>query len=164
MEEHISIKMTKKDLSYFVLRLAYVSFSGVFGVFLSLVSLVYLILGGGDTPLEKLLFLFMGLLFTVIQPVMLVGRAGRQVKTSPAFQNTLQYSMKEDGIEILQGEEKVIVQWENLHHFVETKEYILIYVTARRAFVFPKNQLEGKYDSVKAVISQYMKPSKCRWK
>ena len=77
MEEHISIKMTKKDLSYFVLRHAYVSFSGVFGVFLSLVSLVYLILGGGDTPLEKLLFLFMGLLFTVRSEERRVGKECR---------------------------------------------------------------------------------------
>ncbi|MDD6208205.1 MAG: YcxB family protein [Clostridiales bacterium] len=164
MEAHISITMTKKDLRYFVLRHAYTGMSGIMGIVISLISLIYLILGGGDTPMGKLLLLFMALLFTVIQPVMLIQRVDRQFKTSQAFQNTLEYTLSEEGIGVLQGEQKGMIPWENLRKLIETKDYILIYVTARRAFVFPKNQLEGKAESVKDVIRTFMKPSKCHWK
>lgn len=164
MEAHISITMNKKDLRYFVLRHAYTCMSGIMGVIISLISLVYLILGGGDTPMMKLVLLFMGLLFTVIEPVTLIQRVDRQIRTNQAFQNTLNYTLNEEGIGVLQGDQEGMIPWENLRKLIETKDYILIYVTARRAFVFPKNQLEGNYESVRNVISKYMKSSKCRWK
>lgn len=164
MEESISVKMTKKDLTYFILWHNYTSVSGIFGVIFSLLALAYLILGGGQTLAMKMVLLFMGLLFTVAEPLQLMQRASRQIQGSQYFQNNLVYTLKEEGIEVTQGAENGTIPWESLCKIVETKDYVFVYVTARRAFVFPKDQMEGKYEMVKAIISKYMKPSKCRWK
>lgn len=164
MEESISIKMTKKDLTYFILRHNYTSVSGVCGIIFSLLALAYLILGGGQTLAMKMVLLFMGLLFTVAEPLQLIQRASRQIQSSQYFQNNLIYTLKEEGIEVTQGDENGTIPWDSLRKIIETKEYVFVYVTARRAFVFPKNQMDGKYDTVRAIISKYMKPSKCRWK
>lgn len=159
------VKIGVKDLYYFLLSYNYKSFGGLFGLLISVVCLVYLAITCKDNSSgANLLFLFLGLLFTVIQPLMLFQKAAQQVTKSPAFREPLEYEVNEEGVVIRQNAEEVPVTWNAIVKVVEDKKQILIYTSRVNACIWPKEQFAEQVEEVKEAISAHMEPNLCKWK
>ena len=158
------MKIGVKDLYHFLMSYNYKSFGGIFGVLISIVCLIYLAISFQDNGSgANLLFLFLGLLFTVLQPLMLFQKAAQQATTSPAFREPLEYELNEEGIVISQKSEKVPVSWDAIVKVVEDKKQILIYTSRVNACIWPKEQFEDQVEEVKEMISSSVEKQICKW-
>ena len=152
------IKIGVMDLFRFLMHYNYKNAGGVIGIGISVVCLGYLLYSfPHNTNMMNLLLLFMGLLFTVIQPLMLLKKAAVQVVKNPAFQEYLEYEVGEEGITICQKELEQKVLWQDIYKIVENKKQMLIYTSRVNACIWPKEQVgEEKLQQIKADIVEYV--------
>ena len=162
--EKFQIKIRVKDLYRFLMYYNYKSIGGVVGVLISVVSFGYLLISfQGNSNGTNLLLLVVGLLFTVIQPLMLLQKSAMQATQNPGFRNPLEYEIGEQGVVIRQSAEEVSVPWENIVSIVETKKQILVYTSRVNACIWPKDQFAEQQQGIKQIIAQYMEPQYCKW-
>ena len=153
MEAKFSVTMTVGDMYRFLLRHAYISKSGVFSLLISLGALVLFIVQY-DTldPFKRMCLLLVAALFTIIFPIQMSLQAAKAVKLNPVFQKPLEYVINDDGISVCQGDENVLLPWSGVFRTMETKTQIVIYSSARNAFILPKNQLKEQAEIVSKLI------------
>lgn len=166
MQKKVSfqVKIGVKDLYHFLMSYNYKSFGGGFGLFISIVCLIYLVISfRTNTFGANLLFLFLGLLFTVLQPIMLFQKAAQQATTSPAFREPLEYELNEEGVVIRQNSEEVPVAWDAIVKVVEDKKQILIYTSRVNACIWPKEQFTDQVEVVKEKICASVEKKICKW-
>lgn len=165
-EEEITgfdIKTGEKDLSNFVLHHSYRSASGVLGVILSAAALIYLIIGFSTMDnLMRGALLVIGLLFTVVNPLMLVSKAKRQARTNKSFQIPIHYSMTASYLVLTQDDQWVQIPWKNVYKVTDTGRSIIVYVSRIRAFIWPKSQLGSKQAFVMSVLRKKVAPAKIK--
>ena len=87
-EIRINVRIGTMDLFSFMLYHTYTNLSGLFGLGLSLLSFAMLIGGfaAGDT-VKTIILLVLGLLFTVVNPMMLFVKSKQQAMNNPATSN-----------------------------------------------------------------------------
>jgi hypothetical protein len=159
-EIEFNVELTVKELYAFSMHHTYTGLSGIFGVILSLGSLVVCAVQFAqlDTA-ARLILIFIGCLFTVIQPVMLYTKAKTQVKQNENINAALHYKLTEEGVEISQGEQEVFVKWQDIRRRVKTKKAVYLYTSPVRAFIFPASQC-GDFGKVSGFIDTQMKQCK----
>jgi hypothetical protein len=140
------IKIRVKDLFGFTL---YHSYAGIFGKMwlgLSIVALIgFFVTFGTVTPQYSAALLFIGLLFTVINPILLYQKcASRMKKTKEAYELPFCYTCEANGILLVQGENKVKYTWDMIFQFVETKKAVYMMMDPMHACIIPKDQLGEK--------------------
>lgn len=151
----VSVKLSVIDMYYFMLRHTYTAFSGWFGIVISLAAFVLLICGVGRGDKRAVFALiFLSLLFTVINPLILFIKSWKQVKLSPMFQKPISYGFGDGGIEIRQGEERAAVYWDEVVKAVCKENLIIIYMSRIRAFILPVRQFEEECDKVMGIIRE----------
>lgn len=164
-ETKLSIQIQPADMHQFLVRRNYTSFSGLFGLIISVAAVIYLLLTfRTNTPNRNVLLLLIGALFLVIQPIQLKLTAYQKVKLTPMFKEPLEYVLNDKGIKIQQKEEEAQIAWKDVRKVVETNKSIFVYTSPISAFIFPKNQYVAQYDAVKSIIKQHVKEEQCRWK
>lgn len=157
------IKTGEDDMKNFVLYHNYRCASGVLGLALSVAALVYLIIGFNSMDnVMRIALVFIGLLFTVVNPCMLSYKAKRQVRTNEGFKLPIHYGMTASYLILTQGEQWVQVPWKNIYKIVDTRRSIVIYVSRMRAYVWPKDQLGGQFDEVMVLLRRKVAPEKVR--
>ncbi len=157
MEIKLKIQLTVKELYDFLIAHTYSSFSGWAGVFLSVCALVSFAFSVNVEEMNiayKFVLLLTGLLFTVIQPVMLYQRARNQVKQSEAINKPLEYTISYEGITVACGEEFVKYDWNRIMKITSTKKNILVYTSSIRAFVLPKREISQYMDDFKKIVRE----------
>lgn len=148
------ILLKEKDMRHFMFRHTYTSFSGWFGVLLSLIALVMLIIGWKQYDIIHIVALgILALLFTVVQPIQIVLRAKRQIKQQDMFHDTLIYNLCEEGILVRQGEQYVNVEWSGIRKITNTRKAMFIYTSPVRAFILPYDQIDDSGE-FKRIISE----------
>ena len=163
-EIKVRVNMKTNNMYDFLFHHTYSNASGIVGVLLSLVALVYLLLNLGNLSNAKIILLILGaLLFTVINPGMLYVKAAQQVKLSPMFKDTLCYILNQEGITVEQAEQQLVIKWEEVQKVIETKQNIIIYVSKVSAFILPKDAFE-EYGKAVQFISENVDKKKCKWK
>lgn len=157
----VSVKISVMDMYYFMMRHTYSAFSGWFGIVLSLVSFILLIIGvgRGDRILTGVLII-LSLLFTVINPVLLFIKSWKQVILNPMFQKPISYGFGKEGIEITQEEEWAGVRWDEVVKTVFKKKHIIIYMSRIRAFILPIGQFENEYPRIAEMIKENVREGK----
>lgn len=136
-------KVGERDLYHFLMRHFYTSFSGIFGVILSLAALILLIQGIGKRDILQLVVLFvMAALFTVVQPLQMKMKAAQQIKKNPIFQEFLHYVVNKKNITVSQKGESTTLEWQSVRKVVESKKAFYLYMTVMNANVIPKGQME----------------------
>lgn len=120
---------------------------GFFSIYLSFVREEY-----------KLIFLFLGIVFIVYEPITAAYRAYVQAKLTPAFQQPLHYRLCEEGIEISQGEEKQMAKWEQCVKACNTRKSIFVYTSKANAFIFPRTDLGNLTEDVISYIATHVSP------
>ncbi|HBA96670.1 MAG TPA: hypothetical protein DCZ23_01040 [Lachnospiraceae bacterium] len=156
-EIEFDIRLTTSELYAFSMRHAYSGLSGIAGLVISFGSLVICALDFKHMQTTSFIALIViGLLFTVIQPVMLYGKARVQVKRNENINGSLHYKLSEKGIEISQGEQTASVKWHEVRKRKMAKNAIYLYMSPIRAFIFPKSQCNGYFDDAAALIKDMM--------
>jgi hypothetical protein len=161
MEEktiELHVKIRTKELFSFLLHHTYTSISGLFGLAVSLISLGILATGyaKGD-DFRTIVLLVLGLLFTVINPVMLFGKAKKQALTNPLYKKELVYRLDEKGITLVLEEASETVPWENIRKWKKTGKIEILYTSPIHAVLLPFASMEGKRSEVEALLQERLK-------
>ena len=164
-EIKLTIHIKTMDMFWFFMKHFYSSFSGIFGVIVSLGALVFWVLSlGKREPFQMVLLLILASLFTVLQPMQFLMKAYQQVKLSPIYKEPIDYILTEKEICVHQKEETVQIPWENVYKVVESGKAIYIYTSAVHSFIWPKSQTNEKTESIKALIKEKAQADKCKLK
>ena len=164
-EVKISVLIKVKDMIYFLFYHNYTHLSGWIGVGISMAALIMLIITYKDNPFAtNFLLIILASLFTVFQPINLCLKAAQQVKLNPMFKEHLNYTLNNEGIGISQGDDSMVISWEEVRKVIEGKNHITIYVSAVRAYILPKEYYEEQYQQVKEVIKENTGERVCKWK
>lgn len=160
-ETEFDIKLTVGELYAFSMRHTYSGVSGIAGLIISFGSLAVCALRYKYLDKSAVLALvIIGLLFTVVQPFMLYGKAKTQIKKNKSINDSLHYKLSENGIEISQGEQQAFVKWYEIRRRVFTKNAMYLYMSPVRAFIFPKNQCGEGFDSAVLLVKKMMEKYK----
>ena len=160
MEVKASVQLSTKQLYEFLMRHTYFCFGGVVGLLLSIggFAAFALLLDNKDVTATYLGVLFgIGLLFTVIQPLIVLRNARKQSKAYKKY--PLEYTISERGIEVKQDDAEGSNSWENIMKIVSTKRLIIIYTSRVHAYVIPRAALEGSMDEFKELVKTYCQAS-----
>lgn len=149
MKKEIKFKiMMKTPYMYdFLLRNAYEGFKGIVGIIISVGAFILYIkgYGGEDRFMNGLLLVIAALL--VLNPFYLYYKALKQVKLNKCFQEPLNYTVNQEGITVGQGTEEGTIPWDAIATVKKTRKSILVYLSKRVAYIFPKDELKEEYDS-----------------
>ena len=140
-ELNFDAKLSADELFAFSLRHTYKSMSGIVGLIISFASLI--ICAVRFKYLDKtaiMALIIIGLIFTVIQPIMLWSKAKAQVRKNKSINARLHYTINDEGITVSQGEQEAKVKWYEIRKTVIVKDAIYVYMSPVRAFIFTKKQ------------------------
>lgn len=156
-EIEFDTKVDRKDLYHFLMRHFYTSFSGIFGLILSLGAfIVFVVSIGKREPFQLLILIVMASLFTIVQPLQMLQKASYQIKKNPVFQQPLHYIVNEQGITVRQNGESSTIEWKEIRKIVETKQAFLVYMTSLNANVIPKDQMEEQSEMFRNIVKENM--------
>ena len=153
MEVKTSVQLSTKQLYEFLMRHTYYSFGGVLGLLLSIGGFVgfFVLLPDKRISAMYLGVLFgIGLLFTVIQPLIVYRNARKQSKAYKKF--PLYYTISERGIEVEQDDAKGSNTWDNVMKIVSTKRLVIIYTSRMHAYVIPREALKDSMEEFKEIV------------
>lgn len=156
-EIQFDVELSVLDLYLFSMRHTYYSPSGVFGLVLSIACLLFCAVRCGELDRSAVLaLLLIGVLFTVVQPVMLYCKAFMQRQQNKDINAPLHYAVHEEGIQVSQGEQQVEVPWYEVRKMVQGRNAVYLYMSPVRAFIFPRKQCGGQYEELLARIREMM--------
>lgn len=146
MEIKVSMKLEVKDLYGFLMHHIYASSAGILGLVLSVggfVGFFYMLTLDNANPMFIGALFMIGLMFTVIQPIITYTKAKKQVKeNAQKSQDMLEYVISKRGIEVTQGELNGSSTWDEIVRIESTKNLIMMYTSKVHAYVIPKRFLE----------------------
>jgi hypothetical protein len=164
MQVTINARLTTKEMFNFLMHHNYRSFGGVTGVLISLGALALFLINITNEEMRigyKVALLVIGLVYTVIQPIMLYKKAAVQVKTSDSINKPLTYTFDEDGITISLEDEKVSHKYEDVLMIKSTKVSVLVYVTRYRAFILPKRDIGEQFEGLRTILKNNVHNARC---
>lgn len=151
----IDVQLDKKTLNRFLIRNNFLRAGGVIGLLISVAAIVGLILFWkyfGSA--QRVILIFLGLMFTVIQPVTLLLKGWEQLKRG-AFREPFHYKFSEEGIEIVNIAGTANVDWENIRRVVVTKEALYIYMNSVSALIIPRAECDDNYVAIAGMIKEH---------
>ncbi len=164
-EIKLTIHIKTMDMFRFFMKHFYSSFSGIFGIVVSLGALVLLFFNiGKREPFQLLLLFVLASLFTVLQPMQFLMKAYQQVKLLPVYKDPIDYVLDDTGIHVKQHEETVDLLWEKIYKVTESGKGIYIYTSSIHSFIFPKNQMNENVESVKVLLKEKVEKDKYKLK
>ncbi len=155
-----TVNMKTGYLFEFLYVNSYSGFRGVINYGFSLIAIIALIFGYGDSLYSMIALIVLALLFTVINPGMLWFKAARQAKLNPGFSKPITYVFSKEGITVSQGEESQDAPWEMILLAKETLKSIILFTGNNNATILPKCDINEKTDDFKALLRE-MCPEEC---
>lgn len=149
-----TVTMKTKYLFEFLYINSYSGFRGVINYGFSAVAIVALCFGYGDKPLNLVALLILASLFTIIDPLMLLFKAWRQLKLSPAFKEPVKYTLSAECFTLTQGEESQNAGWELVLLAKEAKGSIFLFTGNNNAVILPKEFYKEKVNDVKKLLKK----------
>ena len=109
-------------------------------------------------------FVLAALLFTVINPLMLLTKAKAQIQRNKSLGGGLEYILSDEHLSVCLGEERADVGWDQIIRVKDNGRELLVYMTAARAYIWPKDQLGEQYARVVACLKQHIDTGKLKLK
>lgn len=152
MEIEVDVKLDPRSLNRFLIYHNYIRVSGIIGLVLSVAALLALCLKWGMwTPTQRGLLVVLALLFTVLQPLMLLSKGKKQLAMEE-FQIPFHYCFNDDGVTISQKDQSQSFAWKEIRKTVFRRDAVYVYMSTVSAFVIPKEQCEGKFEELVQLI------------
>ncbi len=160
-EAEFDIRLTAGELFTFTMHHTYSSASGLVGLGISIGSLVLCAARYKYFDSTTIIALLItGLLFTVVQPVMLYFKSRVQVKKNESINDDLHYRISEEGIEVSQGGQQAFVKWHEVRKRKMVKNAMYLYMSPVRAFIFPESQCGGSFNEAAVLVKDMMEKYK----
>lgn len=154
MKIEFDVKMTTSKMYDYMM---YHTFHGMQGILGEMVGLLLMV---AFFMTYKPLYLIFGLIVIFYLPVTLFFNAKKQVTLQPVFKEPLHYTLDEEGIKVLAGDQTDAQPWENMKKAVSTSKNIIVYTGKNTATLFPRADLGEKETEAIKIISMYMDPKK----
>lgn len=152
----LTVKIEAGDLYDYMLRHSYNSPAGILGSAVGAVMVVFSLMS------QYWAGLVLGAVILLFLPWTLFVRSRKQILGNPVFQESLQYTLDDEGLKISQGEEEAGMAWEDMYKAVSTGRSIILYTSRVNATIFPKRQLGDQKAAVIEMISTHMPPAKVK--
>lgn len=153
----IDVKLDQRSLNRFLIYHNYVRVSGIIGLVLSIAALAALCLKWGMwTNMQRGLLVVLALLFTVLQPLMLVSKGKKQLAMEE-FQIPFHYCFDDTGVTISQKDQTQSFSWEDIRKIVFRKDAVYVYMSTVSAFVVPQEQCGGQFEQLVQLIREKKK-------
>ena len=153
MNLEFDVKINAGVLYDYMLHHTYTGAAGILGSAVGALGVVAFFMNGYP------LYLILGVVILVYQPVSLYLRAKKQA-LSPVFKEPLHYKMTEEGVAVSQGETEQFQKWEDMYKAVSTGRSLILYTGKINASIFPRKDLGDMQVDVIAMISKHMPPKK----
>lgn len=155
-EISLSVNMKTGYMYSFLFQHLHRSIKGIFGVCISLAALVAFVMSLGSTEdtTRKVILLIIGLLFTVVNPVLLLIRAQKQVMLSPIYKQPLQYTFCKEGLKVSQGDEEQSIEWNRIVEVRKTSSILIIYTSRNSGSILAFKEMGDKRQYVERVIAE----------
>lgn len=151
----VSMQMTTAAMFEFSYWHSYHGFMGIVNYAFSFAALAALLAGYGKGNMVAMVALIiLASLFTIINPLLLLKKSARQVKTSPMFQKPLTYTFDAQGFTVAQGEDAATASWTDVLLIRETKNLIILYMGASNATILLKKEIGEALSEVKTWIRE----------
>ncbi len=148
MSINLDIMLDWKSLNQFLLYHNYMRPSGIIGLVISIAAVVALCVEWGLwTMPQKVMLAALALLFTVLQPLMLLSKGRRQLQMDE-FQIPFHYLFDENGVTISQKDQRQEFTWADVRKIVYRKNSIYVYMSSISAFVIPAAQCGGQFEDL----------------
>ena len=150
------ISITGKDMFDYNVYHNYRHFQGIISLLLGIAMLILCVAAYiQDGNISYILITgFLGIYFTILTPVKIYFKSYTQVKMTPSFMKPIKYTLSEELLLIEQDGAKAEIPMSDIIKVRDTGKSIVLYVSAVRAYILPKKQLEGKLDLVKDIINK----------
>lgn len=155
MEVKANVKLTTKQMFQFLMYHTYSTVAGVISILLSVfayVGVIYLLTQPESSMLYIGSLVVIGLLFTVVQPVMIYIKAKRQVAESEAINKPLEYTIDTEGIHIAQEDKTGFSSWYEIVKIKSVAGIAIFYTSKLHAYVIPKADFGDQYDDMKKIV------------
>ena len=149
----IQVQMKTEYMFDFLYWHSYHGMMGIFNYGFSFAAVVALLLGFGKNNMTATYALvLLALMFTVINPLLLLQKAAKQVKRAPMFHKPIQYVFDEKGFTVIQDKESAKAEWVEVMLVRETKKTLAIYLGASNAVVLPKAECTEAIADIKSLL------------
>lgn len=132
---------------------SYHGITGIINYALSLSGVVALAagFGKGNTTVTVML-IALASLFTVINPLLLLSKASKQIKRTPMFAKPLHYKFDTRGFSVSQENSSDSAEWNSVMLLRETNKSIILYLGAANALILPKKEIGNQLPDLKKLI------------
>lgn len=154
----ITVNMNKKALTDFVMRSYYCKLSGIMSIVLGLGGLAFLvwnIASGNPSVRNILLFGAVAVICLVANPMTLLMKANKQLKTNPSYKAPVSYELRPENLKISVGEESQELEWNNIYRLRASGSMVAVYTSPYHAFVIPTDELGSDRAIVLSRLVQY---------
>ncbi|MBR1567766.1 MAG: YcxB family protein [Lachnospiraceae bacterium] len=152
----VTVNMRVKYMYSFLFQHVHRSVQGLIGVGISAAALVmfFASIGKNVDGTRMFIMLVIGLLFTVINPILLLFRAAKQVALSPVYKQPLTYVFSEQGMTVKQGEQSQFMEWSKLVMVRKTASVLILYTNRNSGSILAYHELGEKKDEVIRMIAE----------
>lgn len=155
-ELEIDVQLNAEQYYHFNIYHCYHSLNGFVSIFMGVICMAYGILFYKQLRLAQVvMFLLLGILFLVYNPVALYLRSKRRFLSNPVMKNPVTYIFRESGILLKQGEVEEEMLWDSIYKIIKTKESMIFYLTKYHANIIPLEEIGTEYENVCRYIAQY---------
>lgn len=147
------VKVRTKELFGFSMYHTYSGLMGKIWVLFSIFCLAAAVWTYGDVTVQGTIALvFLGALFTVINPLMLYGKCRQRAAKTPSYKEPFLYTFNRKGFIISQGEQSVQANWTDLFQIIATGKAVYLCMDPIHAQIISLEQLGSQADEVKEFL------------
>lgn len=147
------VKVRTKDLFGFTMYHAYSGFMGKVWLLFSIFCLAAAVWTWGDVSIQgTAAFVVMGLLFTVVNPLMLYYKCVKRVAKTPEYKSSFCYVLTKNGFSVSQGDQTGKIDWLDLFQIVCTKKAVYLCPDPLHAQIISLEQLGERQEELKEFL------------
>lgn len=153
----IDVRLDRKTLDCFLIRNNYMRFGGIVGLLISFSALAGLIAFWQHFAVsQRVILLFLFLMFTVIQPFTLLLKGWEQLKKG-CFRDPFHYGFSDEGVEVVNTAGTVQITWDQIWRAVVTRQAMYLYMNSVSAFIIPRKECEEYFDEIVKEVREHTK-------
>ncbi len=161
-EKEFQVNMTREALSNFMLTSYYTRLGGWFSILLGLAGVVMAVreifFRDSIDVTGLAAYCIIAVFCLVVNPVLLISRAKRQLETSESYKQPITYTLFPEYLLVTQGEEHLEIGWDLIYKIRMTGKMVAIYTSKINAFVWPLSELGDDRASILSRVVQYTQP------
>lgn len=155
MREEFDVNLTPQDMYKFNLYHTYHGMHGILSIVMAIFVFVVTITTWGSVDMTySIIYIVLGVLFIFYIPINLWMHAKIQMQRSEALRDTQHFIIDDEGITIIQGEERATLEWKKIYKVVATKSNLLVYSTKVNAYVFPIREMGEHYEPICVMMKE----------